>query len=106
LGRSTHEHRSDRFVASANRRYVSTLAITMRASMVSSSMPTSETRTCCSSRAEREFYDPAVIRRQLEEVGRLRDEGLMSDEEADAIEDGLVGRLMIDRGRGVGTEPR
>jgi hypothetical protein len=49
--------------------------------------------------AEREFYDPAVIRRQLEEVGRLRDEGLVSDEEAGAIEDELVHRLMVGRDR-------
>src|SRR4051794_9568260 len=36
--------RSIRFTASAKRRYVSTLATTIRASTVSSSMPTSDTR--------------------------------------------------------------
>src|SRR5207253_232393 len=42
---SSLARRSSRFTASANRRYVSTLAITTRRSMVKSSMPTSETRT-------------------------------------------------------------
>ena len=37
--------RSSRFTASAKRRYVSTLAMTMRASIVTSSMPMTETRT-------------------------------------------------------------
>ena len=37
--------RSRRFVASAKRRNVSTLAMTMRASIVRISMPTSDTRT-------------------------------------------------------------
>jgi chorismate mutase len=49
--------------------------------------------------AEEEFYDPARIRLQLEEVARQRASGELSDEEADAWEDELVGRLMVGRSR-------
>jgi cytochrome c-type biogenesis protein CcmH/NrfG len=49
--------------------------------------------------AEEEFYDPATIRAQLEEVDRQRDAGLLSDEEATAWEDELVERLMAGRNR-------
>jgi cytochrome c-type biogenesis protein CcmH/NrfG len=49
--------------------------------------------------AEAEFYDPATIRRQLEDVDRQRAEGLLTDEEATAWEDELVERLMIGRDR-------
>jgi chorismate mutase len=49
--------------------------------------------------AEEEFYDPVRIRRQLEEVARQRAAGELSDEEADAWEDELVGRLMVGRSR-------
>jgi chorismate mutase len=49
--------------------------------------------------AEEEFYDPAVIRAQLEEVDRRRARGGLSDEEATAWEDELVERLMIGRNR-------
>jgi len=49
--------------------------------------------------AEKEFYDPQVIRSQLEEVDRQRREGLISDEDAEAWEDELVERLMIARTR-------
>lgn len=49
--------------------------------------------------AEEEFYDPVRIRRQLEEVARQRASGELSDEEADAWEDELVGRLMVGRSR-------
>ena len=45
--------------------------------------------------AEREFYDPGRIRRQLEEVDRLRSEGELSDEEAVALEEELVQRLIV-----------
>lgn len=44
--------------------------------------------------AEDEFYDPARIRQQLEEVDRQRESGAISDEEAIAWEDELVERLM------------
>ena len=49
--------------------------------------------------AEEEFYDPVRSRRQLEEVARQRASGELSDEEADAWEDELVGRLMVGRSR-------
>jgi hypothetical protein len=49
--------------------------------------------------AEREFYDPGVIRAQLEEVDRRRAAGELSDEEATAWEDELVERLMAGRDR-------
>jgi len=49
--------------------------------------------------AEKEFYDPQMIRSQLEEVDRQRREGLISDEDAEAWEDELVERLMVARTR-------
>lgn len=49
--------------------------------------------------AEEDFYDPARIRAQLEEVARQRASGALSEEEADAWEDELVGRLMVGRNR-------
>jgi cytochrome c-type biogenesis protein CcmH/NrfG len=48
--------------------------------------------------ADREWHDPASVRRQLEEVDRLRAEGSLSDEEAEAMEDELVGRLLTGQG--------
>lgn len=44
--------------------------------------------------AEREFYDPTKIRRQLEEVDRARESGELSEDEAVAMEDELVQRLL------------
>lgn len=44
--------------------------------------------------AEEQLNDPERIRAELEEVGRLRDEGQISDDEATAWEDELVERLM------------
>ncbi len=49
--------------------------------------------------AEEEFYDPAVIRAQLEEVERRRAAGDLSDDEAIVWEDELVERLMVGRNR-------
>ena len=49
--------------------------------------------------AEEEFYDPGRIRAQLEEVARQRTSGELSEEEADAWEEELVGRLMVGRTR-------
>ena len=49
--------------------------------------------------AEEDFYDPVRIRAQLEEVARQRASGALSEEEADAWEDELVGRLMVGRNR-------
>lgn len=53
--------------------------------------------------AERQYYDPAVIRRELEEVDRLRTAGDISEEEAEELEDALVERLMESRRR---TSPK
>lgn len=44
--------------------------------------------------AERELYDPANIRRQLEAVEAARERGELSEEEAAAYEEELIGRLM------------
>ena len=44
--------------------------------------------------AEAEFYDPGVIRAQLDEVERLREAGELTEEEATAWEDALVDRLV------------
>ena len=49
--------------------------------------------------AEEEFYDPARIRQQLEEVQRLREDGTLTDEEAIMWEDELIERLMVARER-------
>lgn len=49
--------------------------------------------------AEEEFYDPARIRRELEEVDRMRAEGELTDDEATTIEDELVDRLLISQTR-------
>lgn len=49
--------------------------------------------------AEEQFYEPATIRAQLEEVDRQHAAGLLSDEEATAWEDELVERLMVGRNR-------
>lgn len=49
--------------------------------------------------AEEEFYDPVVIRHQLEEVQRLREEGSLTEEEAIMWEDELIERLMVARDR-------
>jgi len=54
--------------------------------------------------AEREFYDPAKIRRQLEEVDRARESGELSEEEAVAMEDELVQRLLT--GQALAAERR
>ena len=45
--------------------------------------------------AEREHYDPARIRVQLEEIDLLRSSGELSDDEADALEEDLIARLLI-----------
>lgn len=49
--------------------------------------------------AEEEFYDPARIKAQLEDVDRARAAGELSDEEATALEDELVERLLVSRSR-------
>jgi hypothetical protein len=47
--------------------------------------------------AEEQFYDPVRIRKELEHVQRLRDEGAITDDEATSWEDQLVERLMTAR---------
>jgi hypothetical protein len=49
--------------------------------------------------AEEEYYDPARIRAELEEVARMRDDGSLTDDEATAWEDALVERLMTGQQR-------
>jgi chorismate mutase len=49
--------------------------------------------------AEEEFYDPARIRQQLDDVARRRESGELGDEEATALEDELVERLLEGRER-------
>ena len=44
--------------------------------------------------AERKYYDPGAIRRQLEQIGDARDAGRISDEDARALEKELVARLI------------
>lgn len=44
--------------------------------------------------AERNYYDPDLIRRQLEEVDAARAHGVLSDAEADDLEEHLLERLM------------
>ena len=44
--------------------------------------------------AEREMYDPARIRRELEEAQSRRDRGEISDEELAQTEDRLTGTLV------------
>ncbi|WP_020015578.1 gas vesicle protein GvpG [Promicromonospora sukumoe] len=44
--------------------------------------------------AEHQYYDAASLRRQLEEVALARDSGDLDDEEADALEEHLIARLV------------
>jgi hypothetical protein len=47
--------------------------------------------------AEEQFYDPASIRAAIEEVERQREAGVLSGDEAIALEDELIERLMVGR---------
>jgi hypothetical protein len=49
--------------------------------------------------AEEVYYDPVTIRRELEEVERLRDAGEIDDDEATEWEDHLIERLMVGQSR-------
>jgi len=49
--------------------------------------------------AERQHYDPARIRRELEDVDELRRAGEITEEQAEQLEDDLVERLMESRRR-------
>ena len=46
--------------------------------------------------AERELYDPARVRRELEEAQRQRDSGEISDQELAQIEDQLASTLVTE----------
>jgi polyhydroxyalkanoate synthesis regulator phasin len=48
--------------------------------------------------AEEAYYDPAAIRRELEQVDQLRTDGEITEDEATAWEDQLIERMMIARG--------
>lgn len=48
-------------------------------------------------KAAEEYYDPARIRQEIEQVDRLREAGELSDEEATRLEDALVDRLLASR---------
>ena len=49
--------------------------------------------------AERQYYNPGVIRRQLEEISDAREAGVISEEDARALEKELVARLIESNGR-------
>ena len=53
-------------------------------------------------RAEDDYYNPATIRAEMDEVDALRAAGELTEEEAMAWEDQLIERLMI--GRQIGRE--
>lgn len=44
--------------------------------------------------AERQWYDPAAIQRELDDVAARREAGELTAEEADQLEDALVQRLL------------
>jgi chorismate mutase len=48
--------------------------------------------------AEEQYYDPARIRAQLEEVDEARRAGMLSEEECDELENELLQRLMVRHG--------
>jgi len=54
--------------------------------------------------AEEEFYDPVRIREQLADIGRRRDRGELTPEDATAWEDELVERLVEGQARARGEE--
>lgn len=58
-----------------------------------------------SDEAERQLYDPAAIRRQLEEIAESRDAGALSAEEAAQLEYEVVQRLIWQPGTGLDDMP-
>ena len=48
--------------------------------------------------AEEQYYDPARIRAQLEEIDEARRAGTLSEEECDKLENELLQRLMVRHG--------
>jgi chorismate mutase len=55
--------------------------------------------------AEEEYFDPVRIRELLTDVQRRREDGDLSDDEATALEDELVERLVVSRERRGGVAP-
>lgn len=51
--------------------------------------------------AEQEYYDPSTIRKELERVDELRARGEITAEDADALEEELIDRLVEGRSRRV-----
>jgi len=51
--------------------------------------------------AEKTLYDPATIRRELEEIERARESGDISEEEAAQLQNEVIARLTQIRVRGV-----
>ncbi len=49
--------------------------------------------------AEREYYDPARIRLQLEQIDALRESGQLEEDEAALLEDELLVRLLASNDR-------
>jgi chorismate mutase len=45
--------------------------------------------------AESEYYDPARIRLQLEQIEALRESGTLSPDDAAAMEEELITRLLV-----------
>ena len=55
--------------------------------------------------AEQQMYDPAVIRRQLAEVEAAEQAGDLSEDEAIALENELLSRMMARRSEDTGGRP-
>ena len=51
--------------------------------------------------AERDFYNPGSIRRQIEAIDGALERGEVSEDEAAALQDELVERLLEGRARGI-----
>ena len=54
--------------------------------------------------AESEYYDPTRIRLQLEEIDALRQSGDLDEDDAAALEDDLLARLLVANERLQGEE--
>jgi cytochrome c-type biogenesis protein CcmI len=54
--------------------------------------------------AEQQLYDPAVIRRQLAEIDAARRSGRLPEDEAAALENELLSRMMARRSGGAEGE--
>lgn len=54
--------------------------------------------------AERQYYDPSAVQRELHELSRQLDDGLIDEEEFDRREDELLDRLQAIRERYQGDQ--